>query len=147
VAQEVKSLAGQTSRATSEISAHILEVQSATRHAVEVIGTVGRIVGEVDQVADQVAHGVATQIEATNEIASNLEQASVGLHEISDNTHGLSDTAVQTEGLASSAKTASSGLSQQANCLADAVREFLLALRSGPLSGIGQAASDLSRAA
>ena len=140
VAQEVKGLAGQTSRATSEISGHILEVQAATRHAVDVIGTVGKIVGEVDQVADQVAHGVATQIEATNEIANNLEQASVGLHEIAENTHGLTENAVETEGLATNTKTASDSLSQQANRLADALREFLIALRRGPLDGIGQPA-------
>jgi methyl-accepting chemotaxis protein len=142
VAQEVKSLAGQTGRATGEISGHIVEVQSATRHAVEIIGTVGKIIGEVDQVAAQVAYGVTTQTDATNEIASNLEQASLGLHEIANNTNGLSGNAVQTEGLAASTKTASDGLSHQANRLTAAVREFLIALRRGPLDGIGRSAAE-----
>jgi methyl-accepting chemotaxis protein len=141
VAQEVKTLAAETGRATSEISGNILEVQSATKDAVEIIGSVGKIIGEVDQVATQAAHGVTAQIEATNEIANNLEQASLGIHEISDNTHGLSDNAIQTEGLAGSTKTASDGLSQQTNRLTEAVRDFVVALRRGPLDGIGQSAA------
>jgi methyl-accepting chemotaxis protein len=141
VAQEVKTLAAETGRATSEISGNILEVQSATRHAVEIIGSVGRIIGEVDQVATQAAHGVTAQIEATNEIANNLEQASLGIHEISDNTHGLSDNTIQTEGLAGNTKTASDDLSKQTNRLTEAVRDFVIALRRGPLDGIGQAAA------
>jgi methyl-accepting chemotaxis protein len=141
VAQEVKSLSAQTARATSEISEHIDEVQSATRQAVEAIGAVEKIIGEVDQVATQVASGVGTQAEATNEIASNLEQASLGLREISDNAHGLSQNAAETEGLAGNTTSASDGLSQQARRLTDSVREFLIALRRGPLDGIGAPAA------
>jgi methyl-accepting chemotaxis protein len=137
VAQEVKSLSAQTARATSEISGHILEVQSATRDAVGIVGNVARIIGEVNQVSAQVAHGVAAQTEATGEIASNLEQASLGIREISDNTHGISDNAVETEGAVGNTKTASDALAQQAHSLGDSVQEFLLALRRGPLDGIG----------
>jgi methyl-accepting chemotaxis protein len=148
VAQEVKTLSAQTARATNEISGHILEVQSATKDAVEIIGKVARIIGEVNQVATQVAYGVTTQTEATGEIASNLEQASLGIREIADNTHGLSDNAVEAEGMAGNTKAASDGLSQQAHRLADSVRQFLVALRRGPLDGIGtRSVGDTGRAA
>ncbi len=50
VAHEVKSLAGQTAKATKEISDHIAEIQAATRNAVESIGATGAIIGEMNEI-------------------------------------------------------------------------------------------------
>ena len=48
VASEVKALATQTAKATEEISAQIAEVQSATRQAVESVGAIADIMGDID---------------------------------------------------------------------------------------------------
>ena len=48
VASEVKALATQTAKATEEISAQIAEVQSATRQAVDSVGAIAAIMGDID---------------------------------------------------------------------------------------------------
>jgi methyl-accepting chemotaxis protein len=129
VAHEVKSLSGQTSRATSEISSHIADVQSATKEAVEAIAAIGKIIGEVGQITAHVADAVNAQTAATSEIAVNVEQAFAGIRQISGSIHGVSDHATETESFVGSTRTASDGLAHEAQGLAAAVREFLLALR------------------
>jgi methyl-accepting chemotaxis protein len=136
VAQEVKSLAGQTAVATAEIARHIAEVQEATRHAAEAISDIGSSIGEVEQITTHLSTAIEAQASATNEIAMNVEQAFAGFREITGNTHGVSNNAVETERLAANTTSASDHLAQQAQGLAAHVREFLLALRRGPLAGI-----------
>lgn len=133
VAAEVKSLADQTTKATAEIGGHIAEVQNATRDAVAAIVDVGRIIGEVDQTTAQVAVTAEAQTLATNEIASNVEQAFAGFREVTENIYGVTENAEKTDALATTTKNASSVLSEQAQLLATEVRNFLLALYRGPL--------------
>ncbi|HRO49333.1 MAG TPA: HAMP domain-containing methyl-accepting chemotaxis protein [Hyphomicrobium sp.] len=133
VAAEVKTLADQTTKATAEIGGHIAEVQSATRDAVNAISDVGRIIGEVDQTTAQVAITVEAQTQATDEIATNVEQAFVGFREVTENIHGVTENADKTDALATTTKDASGVLSEQAQLLASEVRNFLLALYRGPL--------------
>jgi methyl-accepting chemotaxis protein len=134
VASEVKSLANETAKATSQISEHIAEVQSSTSAAVEAISEVGRIISEVDQTTSRVADTVQAQTMATNQIASNVEQAFAGFRDVTAHIHGVTENAGETESLAKTTKDASGELSGQAQRLASEVRNFLLALRSGPLN-------------
>ncbi len=133
VAAEVKSLASQTAEATNQITSHIAVVQNTTRAAVEAITEVSRIIAEVDAITSHVASAVDSQAKATDEIASNVEQAFTGIRDITANIHGVSETAGQTEHLAVNTKTASDQLSAQAQRLSDEVRSFLMGLRRGPL--------------
>ncbi len=133
VAQEVKALSGQTAHATEEISGHIAEVQSSTRAAVDAIEAVGKIVGEIDQITAWLAQTITAQGQATDEIARNVEQAFVGIREINSNIHEVTGNAVETERHSASTKVASGTLSLQAFTLAGEVREFIAALRRGPL--------------
>ncbi len=125
VAHEVKALAGQTARATSEISQHVGAVRSASESVVDVIGQIGRIVADLNQFIAEVATAVAGQTAATGEIARNVEQASVGIHEITSNIHSVSDNTAETEKLAQRTVTDSGTLSEQAMRLTDEVKEFL----------------------
>ena len=133
VASEVKSLATQTADATSQISAHIAEVQSSTRAAVQAIGEVGDIIAEIDTITVHVADAVVAQAQATDEIAANVEQAFAGIRDITTNVHDVTGNARETEQLAGMTKIASGELSAQAGSLARQVEDFLLALRRGPL--------------
>jgi methyl-accepting chemotaxis protein len=133
VAQEVKSLAGQTAGATSEISAHVGEVQSTTRNAVEAITAIGEIMSEVDDITRHVAEAVKAQVAASDEIARNVQQASAGIGNIAGNIRGVSDNAGRTEQHAGTTRSASGSVSEQSIRLADAVKGFLVSLRRGPL--------------
>ncbi|TAK48354.1 MAG: methyl-accepting chemotaxis protein [Xanthobacteraceae bacterium] len=131
VAQEVKALAGQTAKATQEISEHIAEVQSTTRSAVEAINGIGAIVSEVAEITDHVARAVGSQTEATTEIARNIEQAFSGMRDITGNVHGVTDNASGTANIASETKQASQTVSTQTESLAHEIRGFLSAMRQG----------------
>ena len=85
VAQEIKTLAGQTAEATRNIQEQVDGIQQVTREAVDEIG---QITGIIDQVNDTVA-GIAAAVEeqssATGEIARNISQAAEGAEQVNGN--------------------------------------------------------------
>ena len=84
VASEVKNLANQTAKATSEIGEQIRLVQEATQLAVASIGGITKTINEIDQITGAVATAVDEQGSATQEIAQNVEQAASGTREVSE---------------------------------------------------------------
>jgi methyl-accepting chemotaxis protein len=76
VAQEVKALAGQTAKATEEISAQIAGMQAATVRSVAAIGAIQRTIREVGEITTAIAAAVSEQGAATREIARSAETAS-----------------------------------------------------------------------
>lgn len=131
VAQEVKSLAQQTAKATHDICVSIAEVQETTRAAVEAISGIGQSIGEVDAITCQVAEAVEAQTAATGEVARNIEQAFAGIRDISSNIQSVSINVADAQQHAGTTLTASDTLAHQAATLGDAVRDFLRSLRSG----------------
>jgi methyl-accepting chemotaxis protein len=135
VAQEVKSLAAQTARATEDISKSIVEVQSTTKAAVDAVTAIGGVIAEVDQITSHVAQAVDAQTAATDEIARNVEQAFAGIRDITGHIHGVTNNAGETERHAGTTMTASGSLAEQAAKLGHAVRDFLAMLRRGRQQG------------
>ena len=78
VASEVKSLAVQTSRATEEITSHILAVQDSTGGAVEAIRNIAGRMREINQHTTAVAASVEQQNSATGEISQNVASVAQG---------------------------------------------------------------------
>jgi methyl-accepting chemotaxis protein len=76
VASEVKSLAGQTARATEEIGGQIAQIRKSTEDAVAAIGGVSTRISELSEVAGTIANAVAEQGQATAEIARSADLAS-----------------------------------------------------------------------
>jgi len=73
VAGEVKALAGQTARATEEISAQISAIQAGTGQAVGAIRGIGATVSRVNEIATAIAAAIEQQGAATREISNNLQ--------------------------------------------------------------------------
>ncbi|MTI09202.1 methyl-accepting chemotaxis protein [Curvivirga aplysinae] len=84
VANEVKSLATQTANATGEISSQISQIQSDTKETVTAIQSIGKIIGEMNEITSSVSAAVEEQGAATQEIARNTQQASMGTNEVSE---------------------------------------------------------------
>jgi methyl-accepting chemotaxis protein len=82
VASEVKSLAVQTAKATEEISAQILSVQSSTSGAVEAIQRITSRMQEIERYASGVAAAITEQAAATSEISHNVAGAAHGTQDI-----------------------------------------------------------------
>jgi methyl-accepting chemotaxis protein len=69
VAREVKSLAGQTAKATERIAEHVEAIQNATSGAVEAIKSIAATMNQAEGFTAGIAVAVEEQAAATNEIA------------------------------------------------------------------------------
>ncbi len=129
VAMEVKALAEQTARATSEIGAQINGIQSSTRNAATFITSIARATNQVKEIADTIASAVEEQGQATHEIAKSIQQASNGTKLVAGNVGGVMQ-ATQHSSVASSHMLASTGeLSKQASLLGTEVDRFVRSIR------------------
>lgn len=130
VASEVKGLATQTAQATEEITAQIAAIQSETSETVGDIRKIGSVIGRMDEIAGTIAAAVEQQGAATQEIARNIQQASIGCQEVSSNTSGVSNAAIETGQAAAEVLATAEKLAQQADALRTEVSEFLSGIRA-----------------
>ncbi|GAA0577342.1 nitrate- and nitrite sensing domain-containing protein [Caenispirillum bisanense] len=125
VANEVKALAGQTAKATEEISDQIKDIQSGVTDAVRAISEITRVVGEIDQITVAVSDGIRQQSDATREIARNVQQAALGTREVSSNVEALAEAGAQTGARAEQVREASRVLRSDSEQLRTQVEGFL----------------------
>ncbi|MDR7038565.1 methyl-accepting chemotaxis protein [Methylobacterium sp. BE186] len=130
VATEVKELAGQTARATSEIERQIGAIQAATAQAVGAIGGISARIREMNAVATAIAAAVEEQGAATREIVRNVGQAAIGTGEVSANIAGVASAADETGAAAAQVLASASDLTGQAATLDREVRSFLATIRA-----------------
>src|SRR5579885_2883674 len=129
VAGEVKSLAGQTARATEEIAGQIGEIQRVTQQAVAAIRTIGATITEMNGIAVAVASAVEQQSASTREITRSTQDAARGTSEVSVNIAGVSDGAGKT-GTAAEVVTTAEALGRQSARLHEEIDQFLAAIRA-----------------
>jgi len=129
VAAEVKTLAGQTAKATDEIAGQVNAIQSATSDCVSAIGGISQTIRDISGIAATIAAAVEEQDSATREIARSVQQAAVGTSEVSKNVAGASHAAEQSRSLADGVMVASTQLKRHATALFDSVDSFLAGLR------------------
>jgi aerotaxis receptor len=84
VAAEVKSLATQTARSTSEISNQIAAIQAASKGAVEAVEEIAGSVQSTAEVAEAVATAVEQQAVATAEIARSATDTAEAAQHVSE---------------------------------------------------------------
>lgn len=125
VASEVKTLAGQTAKATEEIGGHVTAIQTATRDALGAIEGVGQTIHEMNRIASTVATAVETQGAVTGEIARNASEAAAGTREVSTSIGGVSTAAGETGEVAGQVLGAASELTSQAERLRAEIEAFL----------------------
>ena len=130
VAQEVKALASQTAKATSEISAQIAAMQAATQDSVIAIKEIYGTIGRVSEIAAAIAAAIEEQGAATQEIARNVQQAALGSTQvatsIADVNRGAGDTGSASSQVLSSAQL----LSNENKRLKAEVVKFLATVRA-----------------
>jgi methyl-accepting chemotaxis protein len=96
VAGEVKSLAGQTARATEDISKQVAEIGASTDAAVRSIGEVGRTIASIDQTASAIASAIEEQGAATREISRNIVGTTEAARGVSTRIAAVANAAVET---------------------------------------------------
>lgn len=130
VAQEVKQLAEQTARATSEISSQAATIQSATRISADAIGTIAAQVRDIGHTSTGIAAAVAEQEAATSEVARAVALAFQATREVDANIAGVAMAARETSQASSEVKGAASSLTEQIDQLKMEVSEVLAGLRA-----------------
>jgi methyl-accepting chemotaxis protein len=130
VAQEVKQLASQTAKATSDIGTQVAGIQSATAEAVGVIKTIGGTITEIAQIGEAIAATIDQQGDATRDIARHVTEAATGTgrvaHDIGDVSRGASETGAASTQVLSSAQA----LASESRRLKSAMDEFLGTVRA-----------------
>jgi methyl-accepting chemotaxis protein len=130
VASEVKSLAGQTAKATTEISEQIAAIQATSDETVAAIRNVVDVITEIDQIGTAIAAAIEEQGSATKEISRSIQEAARGTQEVNSNISGVQRAADDTGAASSRVLGAAEQLSSQSRDLTDQVNRFLSEVRA-----------------
>jgi len=117
VANEVKNLANQTAQATEDITKQVSDIQSASDTFIDAMATIGTTIREMADIALSVAAAVEQQSATTKEIARNVQDAAVGVSDVSRNITNVS-------GAAGEASTASASVEQNSTTVAERIGDL-----------------------
>jgi methyl-accepting chemotaxis protein len=130
VASEVKSLAGQTAKATEEIGAQIQQIQAATAGAVDAIHTIGTTIEEVSAIASSIAAAVEEQRSVVEEIGRSSSEVAASTQAVNRNINSVQSGAQTTVSAAEQSRAAAEALDLQAQKLEEEVTAFLGTVRA-----------------
>jgi methyl-accepting chemotaxis protein len=134
VANEVKELAKETAKATEDIGRKIEAIQVDAREAIEAIGEITTVIGQINDIQNTIACSVEEQAATTNEMGRNLHELAQASNEITQNVTNVATAAQRTSDAASQTRTAADSLSKLSESLDREVRQFDLRRSSGGLS-------------
>lgn len=130
VAQEVKALAAQTAKATSDIAGQIQSMQSSTRQAVEAISEITSTINRISAVSGAIAAAVEEQGATTQEISRNVVQAAHGTSEVASSISAVSQGASETGSASAQVLASAKSLSVDSHTLKAEVERFLSTVRA-----------------
>ncbi|HXW23629.1 MAG TPA: HAMP domain-containing methyl-accepting chemotaxis protein [Xanthobacteraceae bacterium] len=130
VAAEVKSLAGQTAKATEDIAMQIGAIQSSAGDAGEAIGQVNAIIAEMSGIATSVAAAVEEQNAAVASIADGVNRASTEARSGAAAMDRVASASADARTTAGEVKALADALAAEAESLDAEVRRFLADVRA-----------------
>jgi methyl-accepting chemotaxis protein len=130
VAQEVKALAAQTAKATSDIGTQISGMQTATRESVAAIKEIGGTIDRVSEIATAMAAAVEEQGGAIQEIARNVQEAASGTSQVATNIVDVNRGATATGQASAQVFASAQSLASDSNRLRIEVQKFVELVRS-----------------
>lgn len=130
VAQEVKALATQTAKATTEIGSRITAIQNATQKSASEIEDIARVVAQVSEIATAIAAAVEEQAAVTSDIAANVQQTSGHTQAMVRSIETLNDSTASAAEAALKVSHAKETLDQQLARLREDIDRFLETARA-----------------
>ncbi len=130
VATEVKSLAGQTAKATEDIAGQIQAIQQRTANAVSAIREITQRVGDMEGITASVAAAIEEQNSATSEISKTIEEVATAAQRMSATVGDVSAAAQSTGRLAGQVLDASVKVNEQSSGLGARIQGFLQAVKA-----------------
>ena len=131
VANEVKTLANQTAQATDEIARQVQAVQHATGEAVTVIGGIGQVIREINDIAGSIAASVQQQGAAVQDIAHNAQHAATGAMDVTRHIGEVTQAADHNRQAAGDVHNASTAVAEHLASLKGEIDRFLAMVREG----------------
>ena len=124
VASEVKDLAQETAKATDQITAQVVSIQTETEGAVVAIARIAAVIATISDYTTTIASAVEEQTATTGEIARSVGRAAEGSVSIADNIHGVAEAASQVTAGATRTQRTAAELSHTAADLKTTVAAF-----------------------
>lgn len=125
VAGEVKQLAEQTSKATSEITNQISNIQGATQETAVSIEQISKTTEGVFTSMSSITGAMNEQLGAINEISRNVHEAADGSLQLAQSNKSVSEMAGSTQNCAKNVEGAAASLGESSGTIEKSVREFL----------------------
>lgn len=125
VATEVKSLAGQTTKATDQITGQISTIQEVTRSAVQAIDDISQTINQMNEVSAAISAAVEEQAATTQEISRNVSEAATGTQDVSNSMTQVQEAAKETGQSAGSVFESASALADESGNILREVDVFL----------------------
>ena len=125
VANEVKNLAGQTTKATDEISSHVAHIQQVSVQVIDALSTIGSAVKDVDTYSSAISQAVGQQTETTREIADSMGIAADRTGRISVDVGEVKQDSVKAMDSSDQVLQVVNNLSQQSERLTQEVSAFI----------------------
>jgi methyl-accepting chemotaxis protein len=130
VANEVKALAGQTGRATEDISAQIAGMQHATMRSIEAIAAIEHTIREIGEISSAIAAAVTEQGAATQEIARSVDTAARRTIDTASEVERVGEATAATRENATTVKSVADDLGSVAARIRGQVDQFFSKLRA-----------------
>lgn len=126
VANEVKELAKQTAKATSDITKKIETIQADSKNAVDAIAEISSAIEKVNGYASNIAASVEEQAATTNEVTRIVTESAEGVRQINENISQVSSAAASTGKDASSSQASAKTVGEIADSLKKCVARLKL---------------------
>jgi methyl-accepting chemotaxis protein len=130
VAEEVKSLAGQTAKATEDVTAQIKAIQAAAVEARQSMGQLDAIISQVSRMVESVAETVAEQSMSVANISSGANFASTEAKSGSEAISRVANVSSGARTTAGEVKSLAGTVANDAERLDEHVERFLQAVRA-----------------
>jgi methyl-accepting chemotaxis protein len=127
VANEVKGLAGQTARATNDISGRIGAVRDSASRAMDLIRGMADRIGAVERSGAAIAENVHRQSEAIEQINQNLMAAAASIAEVAGGMEELRDDASENAGASGRVTAAAVDVNDRSGVLRQEIEYFIKA--------------------
>jgi methyl-accepting chemotaxis protein len=125
VASEVKSLAGQTAKATEEIAGQVGAIQSAVADAAQAIEQVNGVIAEISAIASTVASTVEEQRRAVSAISEGVNRASSEARSGAEAMSRVAGATTDARATAADVQALADALAVEAESLSGEVHRFL----------------------
>jgi methyl-accepting chemotaxis protein len=130
VAGEVKALAGQTAKATEDISKQIGDMQHATDRSIAAIEAIEHTIRDIGSISGAIAAAVTEQGAATQEIARSVDVAAKRTHDTAEEVGRVGDATHNTRASVATVKTVAEELGAVAHRIRDQVEAFAKTVRA-----------------